>query len=134
MLLADRVVSVRLDHRGQVALLDDPDAVVGEAVAHISDEVHRPVEVVEHRNRGHDLRLAAREFCAQEARREEVGDQLDARRIEAPELPARGVHADQVRAVLRIGLEQRAVVGADVDDEVALAEADELEDVGDLPA
>ena len=129
--MAHGVVRVGLEHRGQVALLEHPDAVVVEQLGDLVDEGLGPLEVVEHRDRGDDLGAAPGIGLAHQLRAEEIRNQPHMRRVVLLELRPRRVDADQ-RQGFRVGLEQRAVVRADVHHQVGVAQLDQGADARHL--
>jgi hypothetical protein len=118
VLVAGGVKRVRLQHRRQIALLQMPDAVVGEDGHDIVHECLRLLQVVDHRDGGDDLRLAAIEELAKHFCREEVHDQLDIGPVIFRELTRARIDADERRTVHRIARQQRSVVAADVEYEI----------------
>ena len=121
MLVAYRVVRRHRQHRGNVALLEDPDAVVGEDVGDLLEEGLGVFQIVEHGDRGDDTRLSIAHGGADSCGGEEVGHQLDVRRIVIPELDSRGIHAEERGADGAVSLKEGAVVAPDIDDEIARA-------------
>ena len=107
--LGDGVVGVRLEHGGQVALLQVPDAVVRQDGFDLAREFDRLIEIVEHGDRGDDPGLLVLFEGAIGLGRKEVGKQLDVVGVERLEFPGRGINADPLQAAGAVGLERCGV-------------------------
>jgi hypothetical protein len=118
VLVHDDVEGVELEHERQVVQLHDPDAVLREALGDVLDEGGRVLEVVEHRDARDDLRAAVRVARAQRPGAEEVADDVVAL-LDRVAGDVRGVEAEEAQLPRGVAVQQRAVVAADVDHEVA---------------
>ena len=117
MLVDDRVEGVGFEHHRQIVQLDHPHAALGEHLGDVGDERTRMLEVVEHRDARDRLGLLVGAAALQRRRRVEVIDDV----IPLCDRVARdvgGVEAEVAQALGLVAVEQRAVVAADVDDQV----------------
>ena len=121
----DRVERVQLEHQRQVMQFHYPDAIARERRCDVGHELARVLEVVEHRDRGDHLGLTVGVALLERSRREEVVDHLVAL-LDRVARNVGGVVAEvgEVRHV--VAVQQRAVIAADVDHEIARSEADQL--------
>ncbi len=110
--MADRVVARHAQHRRHVRHLDAPEALGRQDALDGAREGDGVLEIVEHRDRRHDVAEVAVERVEQIVRREEIVDDGDARGDLVGEVG--GIDAD-LRERRGVGGEQRAVVAADVE-------------------
>src|SRR5205085_3223499 len=81
MLMTDRVVRCLREHEWHVALLEVPYPIIIEDTRNLAHKFQWLLEIVEHRDRCHDLRLAISDFGAKPRRREKIGDDVNPRLI-----------------------------------------------------
>ena len=124
MLVADRVEAVHLEHRRHVRELADPDPVGRQGLRDVCDERRRALEVVEHRDARDDPGPAVGIPLGERGVGEEVADHVVALGHGVPR-HVRGVHPEErhLSRSIDIPVEERAVVAADVDDEIARPKA-----------
>src|SRR5256886_16129268 len=87
---------------------------VGQDVGDLADELERPLQIVEHRDRRDDPRLPAAQRGAEQVRREEIRDQPAVDGIAAAPARGRRIDAEKAEVLAREEREQRAVVAPDV--------------------
>ena len=110
--MADRVVARHAEHGRHVRHLDAPEAFGRQDALDGAREGDRILEIVEHRDRRHDVAELPVEGVEQIIRWEEIVDDGDAGRHLVGEIG--GVDAE-LRERLGVGLEQRPVVAPDVE-------------------
>ena len=74
MFVTDGVERAGLDHRGHIALLKHPNAIVGEYLVNIAHEGDRILQVVEHRKGRDNLCLLPWKAVTEQSRRKEIGN------------------------------------------------------------
>src|SRR2546430_6365543 len=78
-----------------------PDAVVGQDVGDLADELQRLLQIVEHRDRRDDPRLPSAQRGPVEVRREEIRDQAAVGRIAAAPAGGRRIEAEEAEVLTR---------------------------------
>src|SRR5437773_7095774 len=95
-------------------------------ISNVLHEIERPLEIVEHGDRGNYLSLLAGKSSPHQIAVKKVRNELDVVWIIFPELGSRWVDTHQPATVFRIRLQQGAVVAADIDNQVGRLKFDKF--------
>ena len=72
--VTDCVVRIAFNHQRQIALLEDPDAIIVEHIVHLPHKCRWIFEVIEHRDRRDDLRFSQATTLLKQFRIKEIWD------------------------------------------------------------
>jgi hypothetical protein len=133
MFVTDRVEAVGIEHRRQVTLLQHPNTIRRQHGFDCPNELQRRFHVIEHGDGCHRLGTFSAAQAPTGGSREKSFVKPDVRRVLSPKLFGKRIDTDASEAIRGIRFEQRAVVAADVDDDIVCFQVKTVLDPGGHP-